>query len=40
MSIDDDRYFDLMMNNCWNLDGRKNMSNYGSSVMKKTLQYK
>ena len=23
MSIDDDAYFDLMMNNTWNLDGKK-----------------
>mmetsp|Transcript_18652 Transcript_18652/g.19297 ORF Transcript_18652/g.19297 Transcript_18652/m.19297 type:complete len:285 (+) Transcript_18652:1-855(+) len=23
MSIDDDRYFELMMNNAWNLDGKK-----------------
>ncbi len=21
MSVDDDKYFELMMNNCWNLDG-------------------
>jgi len=23
MSIDDDAYFDLMMNNAWNMDGKK-----------------
>ena len=23
MSIDDDAYFELMMNNAWNLDGKK-----------------
>jgi len=23
MSIDDDKYFEVMMNSCWNLDGSK-----------------
>jgi hypothetical protein len=27
MSIDDDKYFELMMNSAWNLDGSKNKVN-------------
>jgi len=27
MSIDDDQYFEVMITNCWNLDGEK--KNYG-----------
>ncbi len=23
MAIDNDKYFDQMMNNCWNLDGQR-----------------
>lgn len=26
-NIDNDAYFDLMMNNAWNLDGKGNMNN-------------
>lgn len=30
MSIDDDKYFELMMNSAWNLDGSKKA--YGKGV--------
>jgi len=30
MSIDDDKYFELMMNSAWNLDGSKKQ--YGKGV--------
>lgn len=30
MSIDDDKYFELMINNAWNLDGSR--KNFGKGV--------
>jgi len=35
----DDSYFELMMNNCWQLDKRNNMSNFGQGIIRGN-QYK
>jgi len=36
MSIDDDAYFDLMMNNAWNLDGKRvTKKGWGGEVWRK-----